>query len=257
MIAPDRVATLWIGDALGRVERACLRAAMRQGHAVTLYCYDLPAGVPDGVTVADAARVVPRDRIVRYPNGSVALFSNLFRYEGQRQDLGTWIDTDVYLLRPIDAAQPYLFGYETPGMLNNAVLRLPPDSPLLPDLIAPFDGKTLPAGLAWRDRFRAARRLRRSGQSDVALLRWGATGPRALTALARRHGVDHWAAPVERFYPVHYSRADWLRDPATPIDRVVTPGTVAIHLWNEVIRPFKDLPALPGSFLDRLHREGA
>ena len=128
MIAPDRVAALWIGDALGTVERACLRSAMRQAHAVTLYRYDPPQGVPDGVTIADAAHVVPRDRIVRYPNGSVALFSNLFRYEVQRQGLGTWIDTDLYLLQPLDFTQPYLFGYETPGMLNNAVLRLPADS---------------------------------------------------------------------------------------------------------------------------------
>jgi hypothetical protein len=28
-------------------------------------------------------------------------------------------------------------------------------------------------------------------------------------------------------------------------------------LWNECIKAFKDEPAAPGSFLDRLHREGA
>lgn len=257
MIPSDGVVALWIGDALGTVERACLRSAMRQGHAVTLYCYAQPAGVPDGVAIADAAQVVPEDRIVRYPNGSVALFSNLFRYEAQRQELGTWIDTDVYLLRPLDLAQPCLFGYEYPGMLNNAVLRLPADSPMLPGLIAPFDGQTIPAWLPWRERWRAARRLRRDGNCDVARMPWGATGPRALTALARRHGVERWALPVETFYPVHYSRAAWVIDPAVAVDAVVAPGTVAIHLWNEVIRSFKELPAPAGSFLDRLHREGA
>lgn len=248
---------MWIGDALGAVERACLRAAMRQGHAVTLYCYDRPQGVPEGVTVADAAQVVPSDRIVRYPNGSVALFSNLFRYEIQRQGLGTWIDTDIYLLRPLGFDAPYLFGYEQPGMLNNAVLRLPPDSSILPALIAPFDGQTVPDWLSWRERWRAKRRLHREGPNNVARMPWGTTGPRALTALARRDGVDRWALPVEAFYPVHYAQADWVLDPATTVDRMIAPDTVAIHLWNEVIRPLKELPAPPGSFLDRLQREGA
>jgi hypothetical protein len=251
------VATLWIGDALGKVERACLRSAMRLGHPVTLYCYREPAGVPHGVTIADAAQIVPEDRVVRYPNGSVALFSNLFRYEAQRQGIGTWIDTDVYLLRPLDLAGPYLFGYEYPGMLNTAVLRLPSDSPILPGLIAPFDERTIPAWLSWRERWRATRRLRRDGRSDVARMPWGATGPRALTALARRHGLERWASPIETFYPVHYSQAAWVLDPAMTIDRIAAPGTIAIHLWNEVIRTFKELPAAPGSFLDRLHREGA
>ena len=229
---------------------------MRQGHPVTLYCYDEPARVPAGVVLADAGRVVSPDRMVLYPNGSVALFSNLFRYEAQRQGLGTWIDTDVYLVRPLDCVQPNLFGFEYPGMLNNAVLRLPADSPLLPGLIEPFDERTVPAWLPWRERWRAARRLRRDGRSDVARMPWGATGPRAITALARRHGLDGLAWPIAAFYPVHYSRADWLRDPTISVEQIVAPDTVAIHLWNEVIRPFKELPAPPGSFLDRLHREG-
>ena len=142
-------------------------------------------------------------------------------------------------------------------MLNTAVLRLPADSPILAGLIAPFDERTIPDWLPWRERWRAARRLRRGGQSEVARMPWGATGPRALTALARRHGINSWASPVETFYPVHYSQAHWVLDPAVTIDRIVAPETVAIHLWNEVIRPFKELPAQSGSFLDRLHREGA
>jgi hypothetical protein len=230
---------------------------MRHGHPVTLYCYREPAGVPDGVIVADAADVLTEDRIVRYPNGSVALFSNLFRYEAQRQGRGTWIDTDVYLLRPLDCVQPYLFGFEHPDMLNNAVLRLPADSPILFDLIEPFDERTVPDWLPRRERWRAARRLRRDGHCDVALMPWGATGPRAITALARRHGLYDLAGPIETFYPVHYSRADWLLDPAITVEQMVGPQSVAIHLWNEIIKPFKELPAPSGSFLDRLHREGA
>src|SRR5690349_7920416 len=34
--------TLWIGESLGAVERACLRSVLRQGHSLALYCYDRP-----------------------------------------------------------------------------------------------------------------------------------------------------------------------------------------------------------------------
>ena len=34
-------------------------------------------------------------------------------------------------------------------------------------------------------------------------------------------------------------------------------SSVAVHLWNECIRTFKDAPAPAGSFLHRLQQEGA
>lgn len=36
----------------------------------------------------------------------------------------------------------------------------------------------------------------------------------------------------------------------------MTPNSLALHLWNELIRGFKDKPAPAGSFLARLHAEG-
>ena len=55
--------TLWIGPELGRVERACLRSFLRNGHPVTLYCYDEVAGVPEGVVLADAHEVLPAEQV--------------------------------------------------------------------------------------------------------------------------------------------------------------------------------------------------
>src|SRR3712207_7292675 len=46
--------------------RACLRSALRQGHPLTLYCYDAPDGVPEGVELADAGSIVPRSRVIRH-----------------------------------------------------------------------------------------------------------------------------------------------------------------------------------------------
>ena len=74
--------TLWVSGDLGPVLAACLASFVAKGHRVILHCYDLPSDVPAGVETADAALIVPASRIIRHKDtGSLALFSNLFRYE--------------------------------------------------------------------------------------------------------------------------------------------------------------------------------
>src|SRR5438270_4096743 len=178
-----RCATLWIGDSFGLVERACLRSIVRQGHRLTLYCYGAPPGIPEGVELDDASQILPESAVVRHRRGSVAPFADRFRYELLKRDLGTWIDADMYLIRPLDEEREYLFGEERPGVINNAVLRLPANSPVLDYLLTPFQGTT-PPWLARRHRL--ALHLRRSLglKVGVGAMPWGTTGPAALTAAA-------------------------------------------------------------------------
>jgi hypothetical protein len=86
---------------------------------------------------------------------------------------------------------------------------------------------------------------------------WGMTGPHALTALARSASLTARASPTDVFFPAPWRNASWICDPAIKLDQIVTSRTVAIHLWNECIKGFKDEPAVPGSFLHRLQQEGA
>ena len=249
--------TLWIGPALGPVERACLRSWLRHGHPAALYCYRAPEGVPEGVELRDATEILPESLIVRHRTGSVSLFSNRFRYALLQRGLGTWLDADVYLLAPLDSSRPYLIGEEAPSRLNGAVLRLPPDSPLLQPLLALFEEKSVPSWLPWRARAAAWWRLRTTGRSGIARMPWGSAGPDALTALARRLGLMGEALPPELFYPAGWKKAEWVRDPRIGLEDIVGERTVAVHLWNERIKRFKHAPAPAGSFLARLQAEGA
>jgi hypothetical protein len=157
---------------------------------------------------------------------------------------------------PIDADAPYLFGRQDAVMLNGAVLRLPPDAPLLSPLQELFEERIVPFWLEPDSRQAAAQSLRESGRTGLSHMPWGTAGPGALTALAKRHGVDHLAQPEAVFYPVPYSLAAWILNPDIQLTHVVRDGTVAVHLWNELIKDYKDAPAPPGSFLARLHAEG-
>ncbi|MBV9932055.1 MAG: hypothetical protein JO013_14080 [Alphaproteobacteria bacterium] len=257
MSGPVACNTLWIGRRLGAVERACLRSVLRQGHALTLWCYDLPEGVPPRVRLRDAAEILPRDTVIAHKGGSHALFANRFRYELQRRAAGFWVDCDIYLVRPLDGLTGHVFGWAAPHHINTAVLHLPPDSPVLAPLLDLFDECDVPPWLPWRARAAAWLRLRRTGRSGLSHMPWGSAGPLALTWLAERHGLARCALPAPVFYPVHWDAAAWIRDPRWTLDGMLRPETRAVHLWNELIKGFKDGPAPPGSFLARLQAEGA
>jgi hypothetical protein len=253
---PQRCVTLWIGPALGALERACLRSILRQGHPLALYCYDEPAGIPDGVEVRDAAEILPAEQIVRHRTGSVSLFSNRFRYELLRREEGVWVDTDFYFLASLPNDRSYLFGCADDGMLGTGLLLLPPGSPLLPELLEPFEERSVPRWLRLRPRAAAWWRLRTTGRTQIAQMPWGSLGPQALTAAARRHGIEDYALPPEVLHPVHWPDAGWIRDPSVRLEDVTTPRTRAVHLYNEVVKSFKDRRAPAGSFLARLQEEG-
>ena len=254
---PADCVTLWIGDALGAVERACLKSVLRQGHGLALYCYRRPEGVPDGVEIRDANDVLPETEIFLRRNGSVAAFADWFRLELQRLALGTWVDTDIYLLRPLDRDRAYLFGEEEPGLINNAILRIPAQSPLLPPLLELFERKRMPSWIPWRFYLPTVVRELFSGRGDLSRWPFGTTGPFALTAAAKRLGLSSEAFPKEVFNPVRWQSAAWIVDPAISLESVTTERSVAVHLWNECIRDFKNEPAPVGSFLHRLQQEGA
>ena len=135
--------TLWIGERLGAVERACLKSMVRHGRGVKLFCYAEPANVPDGVTLRDASSIIALDRLKSKCGDRSDLYSDWFRYLLLRNDEGTWLDTDVYVLKEIDEGRPYLFGKQQfPDSINGAVLRLPAQSPILSQLIDQFDNIT-------------------------------------------------------------------------------------------------------------------
>ena len=115
---------------------------------------------------------------------------------------------------------------------------------MLPDLLEPFARRTTPKTLPWRRYLPMRARELVTGQVNLTKTPWGTTSPYALTVLARRHGLEHWAEPQERFYPVPWQRAGWIADPRIALGEVIAEGTVAVHLWNRCISAFKNDPAL-------------
>lgn len=236
------IVTFWHGP-LSWLERLCLSSFVRQGHDVHLYAYDAPEALPRGVVWRDAADILPRENLTFYKGkGTVAVFSDQFRLHLLNKGLGIWADADVLALKPLTLDTPYLFGFERPartgektGSINNAVLFIPHDAPLLADLLAIFTpGKRpllepfLPVG---RRLEVAARRLF-GDPVPPEHMQFGATGPFPLTYYIQQRDLVGLVAPVPVYYPVAYEEVPLLLEASDILERRIRPETRTLHIWR-------------------------
>ena len=234
---------------------ACLKSFLRAGHKTVLHCFNVPSDVPEGIEIADAAKLLPESSLIRHKaTGSLAIFSDLLRYEILRADLGLYVDCDMFCVHPIEDEE-HIFAWSSPKAINNAVLKLPADCPALLDLCKIKEGDFIPPWFAARQKLRL--RLRQLiGYPAIPLedLPWGSTGPKALTWYAHHHGIDRHAKHKEVFYPIDNHQVALLFDPARTIEDLITPQTKAIHLFNEYFkrRSLDVIPVPPSSPLGRI-----
>jgi hypothetical protein len=236
------VHALWIGERLSTLERCSLASFVAHGHPVHLHTYGEVAGVPRGVVVEDAARLVARDQIFKYvDHDSYAGFANRFRYQLLHERGGIWVDADVVCLRPFELGDGHVFASEpVPArpwrrLITNCVIQAPAGSPIMKE--------ALDACLA----------------RDPRTLRWGETGPRLLDRVVRARGALRDVRPPSTFCPVpHYRWRDLLRTSLKARVRLalrMRRATYAVHLWNEMWRRRgldKDARYDPGCLYERL-----
>ncbi|WEK06581.1 MAG: hypothetical protein P0Y65_10160 [Candidatus Devosia phytovorans] len=256
------IVSFWHGP-MSWLEHLSIASFRRQRHRVEVFAFDPIPGLPEGATWRDAAEVMPREKLVFYKGkGTPAVFSDQFRVMLLKQNRGIYADLDVYAFRPI-TGPGYIMGFERPGSVNSAVLYIPPDAPLLDDLMGVFTGTNRPLLEPYLPPMRrlevAARRL----FGDPLLpenMQYGATGPMALTHYVRQRGLWDQVQPASVFYPIPYEAIPALMQPGSSVDTAIRPETLAIHLWRSQFtnRGRGDMPPPPpGSAMAELcAREG-
>lgn len=259
------VGTLWIGGELSWMEQLCLKSFVDQGQKITLFSYDDIPNVPEGVIRRDGREVLDTDNFLKYEKkDSFALFADLFRLHMLAKNPGMiWVDTDVYCLRPMTYDTPDVLGFELPGgqRVNNAVLGLAPDSPLLaamldytadPFAVPPFVRPKL------RDEFAQAAA---EGQPvHVSQQPWGVWGPMMVTHFVHHLELAAKVLPQEAFYPIAFPDRQRFFKPVAEVEAMLSPQTTALHLWasnkRELGMRYMGLPP-KGSYLDMLVKRHA
>lgn len=229
---------MWTGSRLSQLERLCLTSFVANGHDVHLYTYDSSLqGVPPGVDVMDAREVLPSSAVTRYGvragvgRGSLAGFSDLFRFKLLYDRGGWWVDTDVVALDTFtDSDPPIAAQRDDPGGRSGVatcVLRL-------------------------EQRSAAARYLyETAAATDLAAIDWGEIGPALLWDAVRRFGLAEWVACPDDYCPIDWSDVGRLTMPGVSLP----PRAKAVHFWNEMWRRAaldKDAAPPRGSVYQRL-----
>ena len=134
------VNSLWIGTELGAIELLTIRSFIGRGHHIKLWLYDvLKTPLPDGVEICDANLILPKDKVFAYRNknkyghgkGSVAGFSDIFRYKLLYEKGGWWVDMDITCLKPLNFTEPYYFRKHHDLLLVGNVMKCPAHSELM------------------------------------------------------------------------------------------------------------------------------
>jgi hypothetical protein len=237
---PPEFATFWHGP-LNAMAYGCLASFAHAGVGLRVYGYDDKIDLPGGVDWVDARRICPDQsllqRYIAAGKPSLAKFADMFRYKLIRETGCCWFDTDIICLRKPDfSREAIVFGRQADAhgqsLINNAVLKLPSDHPMLAELI---------------------------GKAEDAVdidQSWGAIGPFLLTPLAAKYDIYRCARAFFHFYPIEPEQF-W--KPLLPdyCESVVaaTKEATFLHLWSELFeRCAYDKSACPpvGSFLHEM-----
>lgn len=236
------ICSFWFGP-LSWLERVSIASFIANGHHFDLYSYEQPEALPFGCRWIDAATVVPRDQMFFYKgNRSPAVFADYFRLMLMQRDAGIWVDCDMLCIAPFGSLPDHIFGYEVApgdgahgGQINNAVLRLPPNSPLLGRLLTLFEDDGQDRDPVWLPTYRRWEvNIRRWLGQRIGLshMQFGATGPFPLTFYAKELCLDHLAQDKNVFYPLAYKKAAELIKAGSSLKEYMTSDTLGVHLWR-------------------------
>jgi hypothetical protein len=271
--APPPLFTFWNSGSLNWLSVACLKSAVRHGHKVHLYSYgDIP-NVPCGVTHKDARKVVHEKEIFTYDGirqrkqiGSIAPFCDAFRYRGLSKSLGVWMDSDVYILRPMDLSPPTILAWESgksvtnfewapPSFIGNAFMRLPASSKVIKDLVKltspPYE---MPPWIS--DPMQQEVLAKLNGKPFFpGAVTYAAFGPHALTYYAQLHRILEDVRPNTAFYPVLYTDVRRFGEQDGAFRKSLPAQCEAIHIWNGAFSTHFANGLPKGSFAECLQEE--
>jgi hypothetical protein len=238
-------ASFWHGT-LNPFAYACLASFPKAGASLRVFSYDPRLGLPPGVRLEDARAICPDETLTRrfIANGkpSIATFADMFRYRMILETGCCWVDADILCLRKPGFGDGFVFCRQADavgtGLVNNAVLGLPPSHPALAELV-------------------------RAAEAAVDLdARWGALGPFLLTPVLAKYGLTEHALDSRICYPIEPEQFWKLFLPAYQDWSVeATCGSTFVHLWSEaIVWTGYDFSVCPpaGSYLhEALRRVGA
>ncbi len=123
----------WNSNNLIIYEYACLASFVKNGFDVNVYSF-CNIKLRRGVVSKNASSILDQKEIKKFIHqgkaGCLAAFTDKFRIELQKRNLGWWFDMDVVCLKSskyfskLEKGNKFVIGMETKSKINNAVLKI-------------------------------------------------------------------------------------------------------------------------------------
>lgn len=139
-IKENNVHGLWIGNKLSNMELLTIHSFIKHGYNFHLWTYEkLVNELPKQVILCDANEIISSEKIFTYKHksqfgngqGSVAGFSDIFRYKLLYEKGGWWVDMDITCLTPFDVDAPYFFRAHNSLDVVGNIIKVPAKSSLM------------------------------------------------------------------------------------------------------------------------------
>ncbi len=233
------IGMLWMEGPLSYLEQLCVKSFVDAGHEVILYHYGPVQNVPDGVSMADAAKFLPQDGFLLHKRtSSPALHSDVFRYKLLEKSQNViWADTDAYCMRPFETENGHFYGWESTTHINGGVLGLPADCETLGRLLDfTSDEYSIPTyyGKEYEDELIAAKEA--GAPVHVSEQPWGVWGPHAITHFLRETGEMKYALPQEALYPFTFKDRRNMLKRKFDTTGIITENTRSVHFYGRRMR---------------------
>lgn len=250
-IPTPEVNSLWIGETLPPLAELCLRSYLANGVAFRLFCYRDYDNIPEGTIVCDASTIIPEDCIFYHKNGSLAPFSDWFRYVLLEERGGFWTDMDVICLTGKVPMEYPWFTWSRSETVTNGLIGFPPHHPVMQFMRLLAEDPSAPVPWDTPNDQKAKEKLRIS-VTDVVLRRqtstWGWAGPVAFTKALQWYKILDQAASSSSVVPYPYTSWKKYYDGSLVMEDFDTTKTWGIHVFGEMLR-------LEPDAMNRLHPE--
>lgn len=226
------IQSLWIGTELSLIEQLCIRSFLNRGYDFHLYTYNTLKNVPEGTTIKDGTKILPKSDIFLYnknavqdggSEGSPSGFSNLFRYKLLYELGGVWVDMDLICINPFNfntLSHKYVFSSEQnfktgETKINVGLIKCPPKS-----LIMKYCYYV-------------------SNATNKSTIKWGQIGPQLFQDAVKKFNLTKYVLPWWDICPIGYDSVDRIFNSNGSKLQDFERTSHAIHLWGEFIRRSK------------------
>jgi hypothetical protein len=242
----------WNGE-LTKLERMCIKSFVDNGFNVKLWSYtNLEV---EGAESCDARLILPEESLTKYKQqhhsdmecdeslSSIAVFSDVFRYNVVAKFGGWWFDCDCFCLKHSE-----YFTELRNGKLLVAGLQ---------------DTRTVnvASGIFYAEQETAKMMVKYLNvlldEYNNTFPRWGIVGPEFITDFVQRHKLYHGVTSIEKFYSINgFETHFFINSDLKLVAKALIKNSYVTHIWDSIIKYMIDKNNFPkGSLLEEFHND--